>query len=32
VPVIETEAAALGRNDQLVPGMALAPKPAAVEA
>jgi hypothetical protein len=31
-PVIETGAAAPGRNDQLVPGMALDPEPAAVEA
>ncbi|RNM17388.1 SDR family oxidoreductase [Nocardioides pocheonensis] len=32
VPTIEDEVAALGRNDQLVPGLVAAPEPAAVEA
>jgi NAD(P)-dependent dehydrogenase (short-subunit alcohol dehydrogenase family) len=32
VPTIEDEVAALGRNDQLVPGLAVAPEPAALDA
>ena len=32
VPTIEDEVAALGRNDQLVPGLVVAPEPAALDA